>query len=663
MPETFPQLRVHLISRILISCILFLFFSQTSYAQEEIKEEPPSIVDMVSGDSKVEEIDKSPLQKPIISPVNIRVNWQLSKKVISAGESAADELKVLRRDSQTLGVANATQYAIIVTGKAMDANPKVAKKMFEGAQSLAPNLPYPFLADASYFALKEPLNFPDWGAKAISGIKNIASWPDTYYAWGLKLLTFFLISLSISGMLFAIGQLIRHLPIVVYDATRIMPRGFSNNQSAIFLLAIIIVPGVILRAPLISALLMLAFVTLVQNWRERLISAIVFISIALIPTFDLMVFKYASFYGSRTQQLARAQYEKCDFDCRKDLKTLLKVVPDDKMILYTSLLAGYRTGDSQSLNRIVKEDDADWPDEYRGHFQNLKAATYIAQAKPEMAVPLLSESMKRIESAAPRFNLMRAYQMQEKLDEGSTALRLALDIDMDRVTQYLENERRDVNSFLIVEPIPLSVFHDYKANDGKVTGWSPIATAWLGLSGPSIQLGQAVYIGLFGLFFVILGAFLQMRRKTSTPCPCCGLARDPEDNVKSGNHKYCLLCYKTFVLGAGMDYQARVYNERVLGRREWLQMFGRRVLSVITPGTGHHLAGRSLVGFVLSFALIFACLIVTRPTGIVRPPLEYFSNNWLGQVSLSWCVIALTLGIAFYSAVRDITPIVPRGLK
>ncbi len=658
MTQTIPQLRVQLIVRAVIYCTLFLFFSQISYAQEE--SESPSVNDMTLNGKA---FDKTPIQKPTIAPVNIKVNWQLWKKVFATGESGADQLKALGQDSHTLGIANQTEYAMAITDKAMKAEPKLAKALFERAQSLAPNLPYPFLADATYFATKEPTNFPDWFPKIATGIKNLIAWPDTHYAWMLKLLTFFLIALSISFLIFTIGQLIRHLPVVVYDATRVMPRGFSNNQSAIVLLAIIVVPGVILRAPLISALLMLAFVSLVQNWGERLISCLIFLTIALIPTFDLMVFEYASFYGSRTQKLARAQYEKCELDCRNDLKILLKVAPKDHMILYTSLLAGYRTGEPEFLQEIVKVNDANWPVEYRGHLQNLKGAAFVALAKPEQAIKSLSKSMTTVESSAPRFNMMRAYQMQDKLDEASNALSLAVDMDIDRVTEYLRYERRDVNSFLIVEPIPLGVFHDYKSNEKNVDGWSPVATVWLKLSGPSLHLSQAVMIGLIGLLFALIGGFLQFRGKTSTPCPRCGLARDPEDTVKTSDHKFCLLCYKTFVMGSGMDYQARVYNEKILGRREWLQMFGRRLLSVIAPGAGHHLAGRALFGFALSFSIVFSILVLMRPAGIVRPPLEYFIDNWLWQTSISWLVLCVGLIVAVYAAVRDIAPVVAKGAK
>lgn len=659
MPQTIPQLRVHLIVRIVVYCTLFLFFSQVCYAQDE--SESPSVNDMTLGGKA---FDKTAIKKTTISPVNIKVNWQLWKKVFATGESGDDELKALTQDSHSLGIANQTEYSIAITSKAInEGNPKLARQLFDRAQTLAPNLPYPFLADASYFIAEEPTNFPEWGAKAVIGIHNLISWPDTHYAWALKLLTFFLIALSISFVIFVIGQLIRHLPIVVYDATRIMPRGFSNNQSAIVLLAIILVPGVILRAPLISALLMLAFVSLVQNWGERIISCLLFISIALIPTFDLMVFKYASFYGSRTQKLARAQYEKCELDCRNDLKILLKVAPNDKMILYTSLLADYRTGEPELLKEIVKVEDQNWPVQYRGHLQNLKGAAYVALAKPEKAIELLSKSMTTVESSAPRFNMMRAYQMQDKLDEASNALRLAVDLDIDRVTEYLRYERRDVNSFLIVEPIPLQVFRDYKAKEKNIDGWSPVATAWLGLSGPSLRLSQAVLVGLLGLLFALVGGFLQFRGKTSTPCPRCGLARDPQDTVKTSDHKFCLLCYKTFVTGSGMEYQARVYNEKILGRREWLQMVGRRILSILAPGAGHHLAGRAIFGFILSFSIVFSLLIILKPDGIVRPPLEYFSDNWLWQTSISWLVLGTALIIAIYAAVRDIAPFVARGAK
>jgi hypothetical protein len=175
---------------------------------------------------------------------------------------------------------------------------------------------------------------------------------------------------------------------------------------------------------------------------------------------------------------------------------------------------------------------------------------------------------------------------------------------------------------------------------------------------------DAPLLGWLGLIVLGLGAPLALGRKTSTPCPKCGLPRDPKlAEAKTGNHHLCINCYKTFVTGAGLDYHARIYNERVLGRRQSLLGLARRVLSIVTPGLGHHLAGRADVGFPLTFIMVFGALLIWRPLGIVRPAQEIVWSHWAGEVVIAWVLVVIGAVIAFNAAGQDIDPIYAPGVK
>ena len=143
----------------------------------------------------------------------------------------------------------------------------------------------------------------------------------------------------------------------------------------------------------------------------------------------------------------------------------------------------------------------------------------------------------------------------------------------------------------------------------------------------------------------------------STPCPKCGLARDPRDDKTTGAHQLCLPCYRTFVTGAGLDYRARVYNEKVLGGRSRLQSGIRRIGSIIAPGTGHHLAGRSITGFTMGTSVVLGLLLAVFPLGIVRPAQEIGSNNWGGGVTIGWLLVSIVVMITLNAALRDVEPV------
>ena len=155
---------------------------------------------------------------------------------------------------------------------------------------------------------------------------------------------------------------------------------------------------------------------------------------------------------------------------------------------------------------------------------------------------------------------------------------------------------------------------------------------------------------------MLLSLPLYLSGRTSTPCPKCGMARDPNDSERTGDHRYCLPCYRTFVSGAELDYNARVHNERVLGRRERFQDVLRRVLSLLLPGSGHAEAGHGLGGFLLAFSVLFGVGILLRPMGLWRPPYELFSDNWAAQQSIAWAVISLAAFFALSAVARGISP-------
>ena len=64
------------------------------------------------------------------------------------------------------------------------------------------------------------------------------------------------------------------------------PSGFSSNQGVIVLLALIIVPGLLLQSPLLSALLLLMGFAIVQQPRERVVTAAIFGLLLALPMIE-----------------------------------------------------------------------------------------------------------------------------------------------------------------------------------------------------------------------------------------------------------------------------------------------------------------------------------------------------------------------------------------
>lgn len=603
--------------------------------------------------------DPSPVPKSSVSLVNLRVHWGLWKRVAAEGQSGKDELEALEHDGRSLGHVNQVVQALAVSAVAMQQKDVlVGKEMFEGARMLAPDLPYVEFAASNYILDRDITSVRYWAVPLIQGFKKAWFWPDTRFTWALKGLLLVLAAFGLATFAFIIGQTIRHFGIVSYDLARSLPRGFSSNQTVVLLMTAVVAPTIIFRSLFLGAIVLLVILSFAQNLRERFISALVFAGCVVLPLADKQAFDLASFAGGTTQALIRAQYEHCDAGCIEDLEMRHSAAPADELLLYTRLLAGYRTGETAEHRRIVESvSSTPWSPEIAPYAYNLSGASQIALGGAKQAVEDLNRARSGLlHSAAPSFNLMRAYQIMDESEQSSAAFREAAARNLDSVSQFMRFTRRDVNSYLMAPPLPLELFwkHHLTSSRNEV---SVITPWWNAIAGPKIGLEASTLAGGVGFLFVLLGGVLRRSVPMSTPCPRCGLARDPSDDQTTGAHAYCLPCYRTFVTGAGLDYNARIYNETVLGRRDKMNGFLRRVLCLVVPGAGHHAAGRALVGFALTFFLCLGIMLVLVPNGVIRPVHELFSDNWGGPKTLGY-LLALSSGLTLLlSAVRGIDPL------
>ena len=342
-----------------------------------------------------------------------------------------------------------------------------------------------------------------------------------------------------------------------------------------------------------------------------------------------------------SRQLMLAQYTGCDELCADRIEAQrAEAAGRDVVLEYTYWRERYRSGRPEVVTGpkgLSVEQLESWPRAARGHGYNLLGAALIAQARPEEALEPLGRAEQLLpERAAPSLNALRAHQMLDQPEAGREALDRANTRELEVAMDHLGLKRRDVNSFVRIEPLPTSMFwsRHRQANDQQV---DLIARFWPYLAGQNIPLGWSMYLGGVGLALVLLTLPLPLRGQLSTPCPSCGLARDPSDGATTGDHPYCKSCYRSFVTGASMNFQARVYTEEVLGRRRRLQAGMRRVLSALLPGAGHALAGWAVAGTLLMGVCIFGLLLVVRAAGLWRAPGDLLRSEWLGAQVLAGC--------------------------
>ncbi len=615
-------------------------------------------------EEEVTDYEKTPVPASSVERVNLDVHWRLWKRVFSNGKLGIEELEALAHDAVSVGYRNLPEYATAVYSMTAskvasgELSARDASKLYEMARNLSPDLPYAELAYSQHLVGNNLGRMPAIVSNYHRGLKKGTSWLDTRLSWELKFTAHALLAGLVALLFFLLAQLLRYFGIVAYDCARLLPKGFSSNQTVILIVALVVVPGLLLRSPLVSILILLAILSLVQRINERIVTVAIFGALAALPTLDQRMSDQVTWPASEPQSLMHAQYIHCDDPCAANLEDRWLDADDDPLLTYTLALVQYRQGSEKQLANVIEllEGRDSWPASMAGSVENLWGATLVAQAKPDEAIEHLEKAKKLdLKSPAAPFNMMRAYQMNNDGKAASAALDEAISVNLEAVRTHLGLERRDVNSFLLVEPLPTELFWQrHRADPPEQV--SVISPVWKALSGPQVPLEHAPWLGAIGALIALLSLPLYLSGRASSPCPKCGLARDPQDAPKTGNHRYCLPCYHTFVSGASLAYDARVHNERVLGRRERFQDVMRRLLSIILPGTGHSQAGHGLGGFILGFLTVFGGIILLEPMGLWRPPYEIFTDNWAAQKTVAWMLVSIGAFFALAALGRGISP-------
>ncbi len=617
------------------------------------------------GESSVPDATEA-LPETSLSAVNVGVQWRLWQRSLDDGGPGLDELDALRHDAVSVGIPTLPYHQAAVlhtarTGQQRGLDERDMRRLIEKADALAPHLPYADLEMVHWRLDRDLSSFPRAIPAYSEGLQKTYGWLDTRIAWALKGSLFLLIALGVAFLGFLLGQLLRYFGIAAYDGTRVMPRGFSSTQTVIVLLAVVLVPGLILQSPLLSMILLLVLVTPFQQINERLVAACFFALLAALPWLDDQVGRFLDYPGSDAQRLLHAHYHGCpDDDCRTWLDGLGTEEPN--LAAYVSKVDRFRTATSDDMIEIdewLAAQDLTSDERLAAQWLNFHGAVLIARGESEKALPVLEQASSADgEAAAPWFNKMRAHQVLGDDADSQRALEQAFALDLWATSRRMELQRRDPHSFLMIDFADSDLFWEDHA-PGVDGGPGLIAPVWTVVAGEDLDFSSAPLLGFIALIALFLTLPLRLSRRVSTPCPKCGLARDPKEAEDTGHHHYCRPCYQTFVSGSSMDYHARVHSEATLGRRDRLQSGLRRIFSLISPGVGHIMGGHAIRGTIVLFLITTGLLLILMPhgpAGTWRSAFELFRFDWVGQNIVAWLLISIGGSLALTGLLRGIEP-------
>ncbi len=650
--------------RVLVALLLALWIALPSSAWAQ--DSAPNLDDIIADTNldpanQAEPEDTSGLiGASQVDRLNLQMQWRVWKTLVVEGKGGADNLDTYRQSSISMGRTNSPAEAFaaitLIERNHADGTLPTAEALaaYDRVVGLAPDLPYPWLARARFFAREGEI-----GAAATSfreGVSRSVAWPDTSFPWRFNLIIVALFGVLGAALSYLLVHLVRSFSVTAYEIQRYLPAGITSGQVSVMLIALVLVPGLVLRSPLLSAVTALGLLALTQQPRERVASFVIFGVLAGLPSIESYLTKLLPYADSPATSLLAAQYTGCDERCVAELDARREAEGGDPLLDYTLLLSRYRLGQTEKVIDTTSPDQIlKWPDPLRGLGLNVYGASFVALDRSAEAVEHLRAASKALpESAAPALNEMRAHQSLDDTASADAAFDVATTRDNETALAHMALRQRDVNSWLLVENAPLELFEGHLLAADAPEDLAIIARFWPFLAGSRVPFAWALYLGIAGIALACLTLPTTLKAGTSTVCPSCGGPRDPEDGLRNGDHQYCSDCYDTFVAGARLTYHERVANETSLGSRRRGLMFIRRFFSALLPGTGHAMAGYGAFGFTLMFLWVSALGVLARQYGVWRAPQELAPTVWVELGMIAWGTLGLAFLIGLYGAARDI---------
>jgi hypothetical protein len=231
---------------------------------------------------------------------------------------------------------------------------------------------------------------------------------------------------------------------------------------------------------------------------------------------------------------------------------------------------------------------------------NLLGIVRLARGDASAAITQFERARGQGETATVLYNLSQVYARRVELMRREELYTEALDRDAELVSQYAALDSANVHSYVIQEPLPLSLYLARMlapTSEASVLARS-LRRLWLGSALPGWGWILLPVVGLAGLPF---------RRKDLARCRRCDRAVCRRCSPVAGPGPTCPRCEGLFGTRAKTDARLRRQEqERDRLRQLWMRRM-RAAAGLALPGLGALLEERMLAGMlrvgVLAFAL------------------------------------------------------------
>ncbi len=527
-------------------------------------------------------------------------------------------------DSQlNRGIRNSDAYSYLLIEEAHKDGAH-AVELLKKAQEYSPDLP------AVYFELSKAV-FSLSGDGILNCVDYIIQGIDAYsrnFWWSFTLIGCLVLSVIISfaaafGVIVLV-RLVADIPLVAHDIEESRSRGL--------ILAVIMVLAV--ASPFLFLGGMLLLVGLYMKRYDRLTVYLFLVLLVCYPVFSKTATAYLKASSSGVFKAIVKVREGRDSDYA--LSTLKDSA--DYASLYSYALALKRKGRFNEAIDVYKKLLTIRPDP--GVYVNLGNCYIGLYNFDERQRSVLHQAVQAYTSAVNIKPLASAYYnlsqvSREMLDfsGGEQYFKSALAVDRAAVSAYRTIAGRNVNRFVIDEPLPYSEIWDFAFNRFYSASSARIAS----VMSPMISLTAIILIILFYMIDSIW-------HQHAVRCSKCGtiVCNRCERRLMWG--EMCPQCFGSFVKLDELDVKERVAWLLGIYEQKRRRRNAMKVLSFTLPGLSYVYAGRILPGFLMLWPLLFSLILVITLMTFV-PDSALTSHGFIKGAAL-WS--AAVLYLAFY---------------
>lgn len=406
------------------------------------------------------------------------------------------------------------------------------------------------------------------------------------------------LALLLTVLVYAATQLFKYVRYAAHDVAVHLPEFIGGPEVVVAFVVLTILPVAFGLGPAVSVLVALSIVGGYQIGRERTLSRLMMIVLALVPALLYAGAPLITFHGSLVDDMATAMSEAFAGPSEARLLAATKGQTRDStsalILAQRKRLRGDLAGADIAYERalIARPQDA--------VALNNRGVVQFMLGRHEAAASLFQRGLGT-ERVEPILNLATLRAEEGKFDEATSLLERARRRDPELASRYTgADEGADSSQPLVEAEIDESALWPRLFEVEAQTRWQVAESLWRRLGGPTpLWLISVLALIAFGAS-VVMG---RRRERLSVGCPKCGTPA-----TRQAHGQLCQQCTSVFLTAVAVEPRLRAQKETEVRAYQRRRRITERV-SAVLAGVGHLLSGRPLAGGTLFF--IFAVALLT----------------------------------------------------